>query len=101
MISLFESIADGLAGHSYAIADQFLSQAQVRSITKLEAFQKGLQNFKKAGIGKQGQHQINEGIRGDFIQWLDKTSAAPELSTYINRVERLMQFLNQALFLSL
>lgn len=101
MISLFDAIADGLAGHSYAIADQFLSQTEVRSITRLEIFQKGLQHFKKAGIGKQQQHRINEGIRGDYIQWLDKRSAAPELLVYIHRVEDLMRFLSQALFLSL
>lgn len=101
MISLFDAIADGLAGHSYAIADQFLSQTEVRSITRLEIFRKGLQHFKKAGIGKQQQQQINEEIRGDYIQWLDKRSAAPELLVYIHRVEELMRFLNQALFLSL
>ena len=101
MICDLNAIADGLAANSYAITDQFLSQAEVRSITKLEEFQQSLQYFKKAGIGKQQQHHINEGIRGDYIQWLDKRSAPYELLVYLNRVEELMRFLNQALFLSL
>jgi SM-20-related protein len=101
MISVFDAIADGLVDHSYAVADQFLSQREVQAIARLEEFQKGLKTFKKAGIGKQQQHQINEGIRGDYIQWLDKRSAAPELRVYMERVEKLMQYLNETLFLSL
>lgn len=101
MISVFDAIADDLAAHGYAIADQFLSQSEVSSITKLEVFKQGLQRFKKAGIGKQQQHRVNEEIRGDYIQWLEKRSAPPELSVYISRVDELMRYLNRALFLSL
>ena len=101
MFSDFNAIADGLATHSYAIADQFLSQPEVKAITQLEDFQQSLQRFKKAGIGKQQHFHINEVTRGDYIRWLDKRSVAPELSVYIRRVEALMGFLNQALFLSL
>lgn len=101
MTSVFEAIADALAEHSYAIADQFLSQTEVRAIASLEDFQKGLKDFKKAGIGRQQDHQVNEGVRGDYIRWLDKASAAPELAVYFNRVHDLMQYLNRALFLSL
>lgn len=101
MTSVFEAIADALAEHSYAIADQFLSQTEVRAIASLEDFQEALQHFKKAGIGRQHDHQINEEIRGDYIRWLDKRSAAPELSVYFQRVHALMQYLNRTLFLSL
>ena len=101
MISVFDAIADGLAEHSYAVADQFLSQREVRAIVGLEEFQNGLKAFSKAGIGKQQQYQINEGIRGDYIQWLDKRSAAPELGVYLERVQKLMEYLNETLFLSL
>ena len=101
MISHFEVIADGLAEHSYAVVDQFLSQKEVSAIVRTGDFQKSIHHFKRAGIGKQQHHQVNEEIRGDYIHWVDKTLAAPELSVFINRVEELIQFLNQALFLSL
>lgn len=101
MISDFDAIADNLAEHGYAIADQFLSQTEVRAIINLGDFKKGREHFKKAGIGKRQDLQINEGIRGDYIHWLDKKSAPTELSVYLKRVEQLMRFLNQALFLSL
>lgn len=101
MISAFDTIADGLAEHGYAIEDQFLSQAEVKALLSLDCFRAGAENFRKAGIGKHGRQQINEGIRGDHIQWLDKNSPSPAVHAYLNRVEGLMQFINQTLFLSL
>ena len=101
MITVFDSIADELAEHGYAIADQFLSQQEVSNILSLEAFKNGADQFKKAGIGKNKDLQINEAIRGDYIHWLDKNSAPEPANVYLNRLSDLTQFLNQALFLSL
>ncbi|MEO5601348.1 MAG: 2OG-Fe(II) oxygenase [Cyclobacteriaceae bacterium] len=101
MISVYNSIADDLALRGYSIADQFLSQEEVNAVLALNDFSKGSENFKKAGIGKQQTLQINESIRGDYIQWLDKKSVSPELTTYLSRLDELRQYLNQALFLSL
>ena len=101
MIQVYDAIADGLAENSYAVADQFLSQSEVRAILGAEEFQSGLSQFRKAGIGKQEQHQVNEAIRGDYINWVDKNTAPPEIALYLNRVRELMHRLNETLFLSL
>lgn len=101
MESVFDVIADELAAQGYAVADQFLSQTEVRSILSLDSFQSGSDRFRKAGIGKQQEHQINESIRGDYIHWIDKENAPAELNTYLLKVDRLMHYLNQTLFLSL
>jgi len=100
MVSVFDTIADELAERGYAVADQFLSQNEVDAILALEEFQVG-GHLKKAGIGKNENHQINEAIRGDFISWIEKQSAAAPLALYLDRVQRLMQHINQTLFLSL
>jgi SM-20-related protein len=101
MITLFDSIADNLAEHGYAIANQFLSQKEIAELNALPAFQGADENFKKAGIGKNADLQINEAIRGDYIQWIDKKSAPAPVATYLDRMDALIQFLNQSLFLSL
>lgn len=101
MNSLFDGIADGLAEHSYAIADQFLSQNEVDSILALDDFKEALERFKKAGVGQHQALQVNEGVRGDYIRWLDKSTAPSALSAFLKRVEQLVQYLNQELFLSL
>jgi SM-20-related protein len=101
MIPVFDFIADSLAEHGYAIADQFLSQQEVDNILAIPDFKTGIDKFKKAGIGKHQDLQINEAIRGDYIQWLDKDSAPQPAMVYLNRLGELVQHLNQTLFLSL
>lgn len=101
MKSTFDSIADGIAENGYAVSDRFLSQNEVNNILALKEFQNWLAHFKKAGIGKNQSHQINEAVRGDYIQWVDKNSAPEALKAYLNKLQHLLQFLNQSLFLSL
>jgi SM-20-related protein len=101
MIGVFDFIADNLAEHGYAVADQFLSQQEVENLLRIPDFKTGIDRFKKAGIGKSQDLQINEAIRGDYIQWLDKSSADPAAEVYLQRLGDLVQHLNRSLFLSL
>lgn len=101
MITVFDSIADGLAEHGIAVADQFLSQQEVNAILSLDELKSGLAEFKKAGIGKQQDRQINEAIRGDYIKWLDKNSSPAPVKLYLDRLNKLIGYLNQSLFLSM
>ena len=101
MNSTFDVLADGLAENGYAVTDHFLSHDEVKNILGLNEFQAGSPFFKKAGIGKNKDHQINESIRGDYIHWIDKNSAPDPLKVYLDRLGQLVQFLNESLFLSL
>jgi SM-20-related protein len=101
MNPVFDAIADGLAEEGYAVADHFLNEEEVRAILQSGDFHDSIQRFKKAGIGKSQNSQINEAIRGDYIQWLDRNTASAAVNVYLNRLNELREFLNQALFLSL
>ena len=101
MITLFDSVADQLAEHGYAVADRFINEEEVDAIIAPEFFEKDDGAFRKAGIGQQRDYRINEVIRGDYIEWLNKTNAGPAISVYLSRVDELMQYINQTLFLSL
>jgi len=98
---IFDKIADGLANDGFAVIDDFLTAQEVTSICAEDEFKNGLLRFKKAGIGKSQDKQINEGIRGDYIQWVDKTSAPEALKVYLEKISQLRMFLNQSLYLSL
>lgn len=100
MNPVFDAIVDGLAEHGYAVEDQFLSQAEVDEILKAGGFQAS-SDFKKAGIGNKQSLQIQEAIRGDYIKWLDKADSQEAINVYLSRLQELVQYLNQALFLSL
>jgi SM-20-related protein len=97
----FETIADGLAEHGYAVIDQFLSHDEVANILNTTEFQSGLESFKKAGIGKNQSAQIQEAIRGDYIQWIDRELAPLAIQVYLQRLNDLVQYINRTLFLSL
>jgi SM-20-related protein len=97
----FESIADGLAEQGYAIIDQFLSQDELTAIRESENFTRGLDHFHKAGIGKMNSHQINEAVRGDYIQWIDRGTANASIKVYLERLQSLITYVNQSLYLSL
>lgn len=101
MNPVFDTIADGLAEEGYAIADNFLNAAEVRAILQSGDFHNSIQRFKKAGIGKSQNSQINEAIRGDYIHWLDRNTASHAVNVYLDRLNELREFLNHALFLSL
>jgi SM-20-related protein len=101
MTDVFNKIADDLAEFGFSVTDQFLSQQEVQSIVALEHFQNALTEFKQAGIGKNRSLQVNEAVRGDYIQWIDKTTAAKPLQVYTQRLDELREHLNQSLFLSL
>ena len=101
LIDKLNLVADGLAENGFAIIDDFLSPSEVQSILQLDVFKNGLLQFKKAGIGKSLDKQINEAIRGDYIQWVDRTSALPPVQVYLSKLNELISFVNQNLFLSL
>lgn len=97
----FEQIAEGLADTGYSIVDSFLTQQETDAILQLDEFQGGLLPFRKAGIGNQQERTINARIRGDYVKWITRDSAAPAIQVYLNRLDELIGYLNQSLFLSL
>jgi SM-20-related protein len=101
MDKIFDAVADGLAENGFAVVDNFLTPEEVNQILQVDEFKDSANQFKKAGIGKKQNLQINEGIRGDYIHWLDKNNASPAVAIYLNRLAELIQYLNQSLFLSL
>lgn len=97
----FTQIADGLSGPGYAIVDHFLKPDEIHAILDTDEFRKRMLQFHKAGIGKEATKQINDGVRSDRIQWIDPAVASPPLRLYLERVQALIHYVNQELFLSL
>jgi SM-20-related protein len=101
LLSKYDAIADGLATDGIAVVDDFLNVDEIKAICNEDDFKNGMLRFKKAGIGQAQEKQINEGIRGDYIQWIDPSSASIAIQVYLERISQLRMFLNQSLFLSL
>lgn len=101
MINFFDQIVDQLAENGYAVIDHFLNHEEVTDIISLPYFQPGSELFKKAGIGKNQNKQINEAIRGDYIFWLDAETAPASAKVYLTKLDALIHHINSTLFLSL
>ncbi len=99
--SQLNQLADSIAEDGFAVIDDFLTELEVENILSSDGFQNGLLQFKKAGIGKSQEKQINESIRGDYIQWINPATAAPPIVDYINKLHQMRISVNQNLFLSL
>ena len=99
--SLLDSVADSLALNSYAIIDNFLSDEEALDCLDVLQENKEEGNFKKAGIGTLGMHQIDKTIRGDEIKWLDNQNLSPASQVYMDQVGAMMRYFNRTLFLSL
>lgn len=100
-LSLLDSVADSLALNSYAIIDNFLSDEEALDCLDVLQENKEEGNFKKAGIGTLGMHQIDKTIRGDEIKWLDNQNLSPPSQVYMDQVGAMMRYFNRTLFLSL
>jgi SM-20-related protein len=94
-------ISDGLADKGYAIIDHFLSKEEVSSILELDDLRNCLLRFKKAGIGQHQDKQINETIRGDYINWIDRNNCSPSILVYLKRLDKLITHVRETLYLSL
>ena len=101
MEKIFDLIADGLAEHGFAVADQFLRQDEVNAIVESGEFAQGINQFRKSAIGQKSGLQINEAVRGDYIKWVDRENTDTPVKVYLDRLNDLIQYLNQSLFLSL
>lgn len=99
-VDTFKRIADGLAEGGFAIVPNFLSAAEVQSIVESDEFTQHKLHFRKAAVG-QATRQVNESVRGDYIQWIDPATATAAERTYLDRIHDLIGYLNQDLYLSL
>ena len=97
--SIEESIADEVAAQGYAVTPDFLFVTEVAELASdLRTLQQSGE-MRGAGVGKDGE--VTNNVRGDFIHWLEESSASPAQQVYLQRLEELRLALNQTLYLGL
>ncbi|MGV8838154.1 2OG-Fe(II) oxygenase [Cellvibrio sp.] len=94
---LLDQIADALAGPGFILLDQPLPPSLIQGLIEhLRAQQAALA---PAGVGRQGDYQRNQDIRGDAIQWLEPGN--PAVTEFLSWMDKLRLGINQRLFLGL
>jgi len=98
---IFNRLADDLSEKGFGVVDSFLSDEEVRQILAVLDDLRDDGAFKKAGIGKSGQFQVNDAQRGDLIRWIEPENEADPTGVYLDRIRSLMQFINRTCYLGL
>jgi len=96
--SFLDDLANALQRTVYAIYQSALPESLV-DVLWLECNQLPDTEFKKAGVGRQDEFQLNRDIRRDKIHWLD--GETPSQQAFMAWMEGLRLGLNQRLFLGL
>lgn len=91
-----DAIIDTFYQHGWVWLPHFISE-ELNSALLHEA--QHLAQLKPAGIGRQGDHQLNQQVRRDATQWFDGKSAAQQ--QYLALMAQLQQAFNRRCFLGL
>ncbi|UTW10506.1 2OG-Fe(II) oxygenase [Marinobacterium rhizophilum] len=95
---LFDRIADDLATTGYCIYPRALPASLTdRMYQYLQELEQ--EEFRRAGIGRDQEHQLNRQVRGDQIRWLSR--ACPEEAAYLAWMEALRTGINRRLMMGL
>lgn len=100
MTQPFESIINSIVAEGYGVLDNFLSPAEVLSLTTQLRHRQAAGQFRAAGIG-QGQATVETRIRGDAIVWLDENNLSADETVFLDRIDTFRQYVNQTCFLGL
>lgn len=96
----YESIIDNLISKKFAIADDFFSNVEVNILRQNLQNKYDLDTFKKSAIGNTDKI-IAEGIRGDFISWIDEENLDEAEKMYFNKVNDFIEYLNRTCYLGI
>jgi len=97
-LPLFDVIADGLTGRGFVVLPLALPPALSKALL-LRVTSLGDEAFRRAGVGRERDFQLNRFVRSDEIRWLG--SADPAEAQYLAWMEQLRQAINRRLFMGL
>ncbi len=95
---VFDLMADALDERGYAVLSSVLPPA-LASALFLRVTALADEAFRAAGVGREGDFQLNPFVRGDQIRWMNASDPAER--DYLQWMEALRQALNRRLFMGL
>ncbi|MCD8512018.1 MAG: 2OG-Fe(II) oxygenase [Nitrincola sp.] len=97
--TLYDAIADALVDKGYFYTQNALPGLPTTSLQQRIVQLETEDALKRAGIGRDSDHHINNDIRQDQIRWLQPNQAAEQ--DYLSWMEHLRVGINQRLFMGL
>ncbi|HEY8403221.1 MAG TPA: 2OG-Fe(II) oxygenase [Flavobacteriales bacterium] len=85
--------------HGFYVFDSFIDDVSTRGVLAELIQLREADEFKKAGIGREDNFQINHNERGDFIRWIDRNDVAPNTARFLEKLDEVILHLNRNFFL--
>lgn len=98
---VYEKIIDDLLNQQYSIIENFFDLSEVQQLRDSLLNKYEEDNFKKAAIGNRTNEMIAKSIRGDFILWLNEAEAGAAETTFFNRINDFVEYLNKTCFMGI
>ena len=98
---LFETIIDDLLQQQYSIVNDFFSSEEVAILRHSLLAKYDADRFKKSAIGNRTNEEIDRSVRGDFILWMDETSANEAEKLFFGKINEFVNYLNKTCFLGI
>lgn len=96
-----DTIADALAGPGWIVLPQLIPAGQCAALAAEIRADFAAGDFHRAGVGKTGERQVINEVRGDHVHWLDAGHAAPLQREWLGWLDGLSAGLNRSLYLGL
>lgn len=101
MEDLFEFLVQGVLVDGISLLDDYLSAEEVSALVEALRLRQERQEFRHAAIGSKQHEQRDQGIRGDFIHWIEEEDALPAELKYLEKADALRSYLNRTCYLGL
>lgn len=101
LTTLCDPLTDNLYTQGYHIIDNFLPEDYFQQLQSLAKQLHKDGSFQNAKIGRANETQQNNQIRTDQIYWIDPLKEEQSIQVYLQKINELIQILNQEFFLSI
>lgn len=100
MVTLSDRQLEAIGADGFTVAASFLGPELAKAASDAAAQALAAGSFHRAGVRRGADHQVDDGVRGDSILWLDESAAEPWRSVRA-RFDELRLELNERAYLGL
>ncbi|GLB48729.1 2OG-Fe(II) oxygenase [Neptunitalea lumnitzerae] len=98
---LYEKVITDLLNQQYSVVEDFFTPEEVVQLRASLQDKYEEDAFKKAAIGNRVNESIVKSVRGDFILWLNEAEANAAETTFFNRINDFISYMNRTCFMGI
>lgn len=97
----YEKVISDLLAQQYSVVDDFFTTEQIVALRTTLVHKHEEDAFKKAAVGNRVNENIIKSIRGDFILWLNEAEANAAETSFFDKVNDFIQYMNRTCFMGI